>query len=270
LPRPAARRGRWSGCRSAPFAEPIAARSDIDAALAWLLGKICARLEGLGRGARRLELACHRVDGTAQMLAIGTSRPLRDVAALARLFRDRLDMVDPGFGIEAMILAAPVSETLAPAQETMESRRDAQEGAAALIDRLGNRFGFGRVRRVAPIDSHLPDRAWRPVSPVQAAEVPPGPETPLRPARLFERPEPVAAEAGLEDGPPAAFCWRGRRHAVCTAEGPERIAPEWWRDDPAWRDGARDYWRIEDETGRRYWLCRTGRPPQWRLHGLFG
>jgi len=251
------------------FAEPVAARSDIDAALAWLLGEICVRLAGLGRGARRLELACHRVDGTAQMLAIGTARPLRDAAALARLFRDRLDTVDPGFGIEAMIPAAPVSETLSPAQGTMESRHDAQESADALIDRLGNRFGFGRVRRVAPVDSHLPDRAWRPVSPVQAVEAPPGPATPLRPARLFPRPEPVDADAGPEEGPPAAFRWRGRRHAVCVAEGPERIAPEWWRDDPAWRDGARDYWRVEDAAGRRFWLCRVGDPPQWRLHGLF-
>ncbi|MDH3230179.1 MAG: DNA polymerase Y family protein [Alphaproteobacteria bacterium] len=251
------------------FAEPVAARSDIDAALAWLLDELCGRLEGLGRGARRLELACHRVDGTAQMLAIGTARPLRDAAALARLFRDRLEGIDPGFGIEAMILSAPVSEVLAPAQETMGARRDPQEGAAALIDRLGNRLGFGRVRRAALVDSHLPDRAWRPVSPVETAEAPPGPAVPLRPTRLFARPEPVAAEAGMEGGPPAAFRWRGRRHAVCAAEGPERIAPEWWRDDPAWCDGARDYWRVEDAAGRRYWLCRAGRPPRWCLHGLF-
>ena len=256
-------------CARIAFAEPVAARADIDAALAFLLDEICARLEGLGRGARRLELACHRVDGAAQMLAIGTARPLRDAAALARLFRDRLEEVDPGFGIEAMILTATVSEALSPAQEMMGERRDRQEGAAALIDRLGNRFGFGRIRRVALVDSHLPDRAWRPVSPVESVDAPPGPATPLRPARLFARPEPVAAEAGMEDGPPAAFRWRGRRHAVCAAEGPERIAPEWWRDDPAWRDGARDYWRVEDEAGRRYWLCRAGCPPRWCLHGLF-
>ncbi len=253
-----------------PFAEPIAARADIDTALAWLLAELCRRLEGLGRGARRLELACHRVDGTAQMLAVGTARPLRDAAALARLFHDRLDTVDPGFGIEAMILVAPASEALSPAQGTTDSRRDAGEGAAALIDRLGNRFGFGRLRRVVPVDSHLPDRAWRPVSPLETVDAVPGPATPLRPARLFARPEPVAAEGDGGDGPPAAFRWRGRRHAVCAAEGPERIAPEWWRDDPAWRDGVRDYWRLEDAAGRRFWLCRVGDPPQWHLHGLFG
>ena len=252
------------------FAEPVGTRCDIETALAHLLGRLCEGMERSGHGARRLELAVHRVDGTAQMLAIGTARPLRDMAALARLFRDRLDGVDPGFGIEAMILAAPAVEPLSPAQATLDARRGAEEGTAALVDRLGNRFGFANVRRAAPVDSHLPERAWRTAPPMAVPEAPSRPALPPRPPRLFRRPEPVAAEAAAESGPPAAFRWRGRRHAVCAAEGPERIAPEWWRDDPAWRDGARDYWRIEDETGRRFWLCRAGHPPQWRLHGLFG
>jgi protein ImuB len=254
------------------FAEPIGARSDIDAALGYLLGELCARLESAGQGARRLELAFHRVDGAAQMLAIGTARPLRDAAALARLFRDRLDKVDPGFGIEAMALTAPAAEPLSPAQAVLDDRRDAADGVASLVERLGNRFGFERVRRVAPLDSHLPDRAWRGL-PADAAPAGIGqdwPRTPPRPPRLFPAPEPVEADAGAAAGPPAAFRWRGRRHRVAGAEGPERIAPEWWRDDPAWASGARDYWRIEDETGRRFWLCRTAQPPEWRLHGLFG
>jgi protein ImuB len=255
------------------FAEPIGTRADIDAALDYLLGELCPGLEDAGQGARRLELAFHRVDGTAQMLAIGTARPLRDAAALARLFRDRLDKVDPGFGIEAMALTAPAAEPLSPAQATLDERRDAADGMAALVERLGNRFGFERVRRVAPLDSHLPDRAWRglpaDVAPV-AGVGQDWPRTPPRPPRLLPMPEPVDAEAGAEAGPPAAFRWRGRRHRVAGAEGPERIAPEWWRDDPAWASGARDYWRIEDETGRRFWLSRTDHPSEWRLHGLFG
>jgi protein ImuB len=254
------------------FAEPIGARSDIDAALGHLLDELCKTLEGAARGARRLELAFHRVDGTAQMLAIGTARPLRDAAALARLFRDRLDSVDPGFGIEAMILAAPAVEALSPAQATLDERREAADGMASLIEQLGNRFGFEKIRRVVPLDSHLPDRAWRglPAASAMAGDGPGWPRTPPRPDRLFPAPEPIEAEAGAEGGPPAAFRWRGRRHRVTVAEGPERIAPEWWRDDPAWASGPRDYWRIEDETGRRLWLCRTAHPPEWRLHGLFG
>ena len=255
------------------FAEPIGARTDIDAALAYLLGDLCRKLEGAGQGARRLELIFHRVDGTAQMVAIGTVRPLRDEAALARLFRDRLDKVEPGFGIEAMVLAATAAEVLAPTQAALEDRHGAGNGAEALIDRLGNRFGFDAVRRPALQDSHLPDRAWRGMpadAPPLAGTAADGRRIPPRPARLFPVPEPVEAEDGTADGPPASFRWRGRRHRVAAAEGPERIAPEWWRDDPAWATGPRDYWRLEDAAGRRFWLCRVGAPPQWHLHGLFG
>lgn len=260
------------------FAEPIGARSDIDTALGHLLGRMAARLERAGRGARRLELACHRVDGTAQMVAVGTARPLRDVAALARLFRERLDHLDPGFGIEAMILCAPGVERQAPAQETLDAARAAADadGIASLVERLGNRFGFDAVLRATPIDSHLPDRAWR-LRPAAMAGEPGGAAAVwstaiLRPPRLLRRPEPVQAEPGAEAHdlvPPAAFRWRGRRHVVRRAEGPERIAPEWWRADAHWASGARDYWCVEDEAGRRFWLCCTGRPRCWHLHGLF-
>ena len=181
------------------FAEPIGTRSDIDAALGYLLEKLCGKLEGAGSGARRLELGFHRVDGMAQMLAIGTARPLRDAAALARLFRDRLDKVDPGFGIEAMILAAPAAEALSPAQAALDDRRDAADGMATLVERLGNRFGFERVRRVASLDSHLPDRAWRGLPADVEAAAGAGlcwPRTPPRPTRLLSMSEPVEAGGG--------------------------------------------------------------------------
>ena len=57
------------------------------------------------------------------------------------------------------------------------------------------------------------------------------------------------------------------------AEGPERLLGEWWHIDPP--DGSeageappRDYFRVEDEDGRRYWLYRSA--GRWFLHGLFG
>jgi len=259
------------------FAEPIGARSDIDAALAHLLERLCAGLERRGAGARRLELACHRVDGSAQMVAVGTARPLRDTAALARLFRDRLDVIDPGFGIEAMILSAPGIERQAATQERLDAARGpaGADAAAALVERLGNRFGFDAVRRAEPVDSHLPERAWRARPAVTPADGTSGwAGAVLRPPRMLRRPEPVEVEPQDDGGtpalsPPAAFRWRGRRHVVCRADGPERITPEWWRAEATRQPGPRDYWRIEDVEGRRYWLCRSGQPSQWRLHGLF-
>ena len=258
------------------FAEPIGKRSDIDMALRHLLVGLSASMECTGRGARRLELAFHTVDGAVQVLIVGTARALRDADVLARLFRDKLDGVDPGFGIEAMVLSAPANEPLAPAQGRLDEGRD-EAVAAVLIDRLGNRFGFDKVNYAVPVDSHSPDRAWRRRPALSGGKPEEGavwPTRPLRPVRMFSHPHPVEAEvpaeAAAEGGPLAAFRWRGRRHAVRRAEGPERIAPEWWRLDPAWASGARDYWRIEDETGRRFWLSHTVRRPEWRLHGLFG
>lgn len=269
------------------FAEPIGTRADIDAALGHLLDELCRRLERTGNGARRLYLIFHRVDSMVQTIVIGTARPLCDGVALARLFRDRLDGVDPGFGIEAMELSAPAIEPLASAQAGLQAitgEPAESDGAAALIERLGNRFGFAAVRRVTPVDSHLPDRSWRatPATETRNAEAS-RPAPPLRPTRLLRWPELIQPEAeqsppmrtGLED-PPAAFRWRGRRHVLRAAHGPERIAPEWWRADAAWTSGPRDYWRVEDMDGRRFWLCRPTSPTapptngNWYLHGLFG
>ena len=252
------------------FTEPIGTRADIDAALARLLDRLCARLERDGRGARRLELEFRRVDNTAQTLAVGAVRPLREAAVMARLFADRLDRVDPGFGIEAMLLSAPATEEVDPAQPRLDEARDgpAADALAGLVERLGNRYGFETVVRPLAVASHLPDRAWRAVPAARTAGTA-WPKGPPRPLRLFREPVPVAAEAD-GDGPPDSFRWRGRRHVLRAVVGPERIAPEWWRDEPAWGGGARDYWRVEDTDGRRFWLCRMGHPPQWRLHGLFG
>ncbi len=156
-------------------------------------------------------------------------------------------------------------------------------GFARLVDRLGSRLGLDRVVRLAPVESHLPDRAVR-ARPACAALGPRAgwPRTPPRPTRLLTRPEPIDAVAPLgpdEPGtPPGLFRWRGRRFRVCAAEGPERLAPEWWqtRGGQDWSEGGRDYFRVEDETGARFWIFRTGisnpahgAAARWYLHGLF-
>ncbi len=266
------------------FPEPIGARESITRALESLLSALCERLERDQRGCRCAELVCYRVDGSPQSARIGTVRPMRDPKRLACLFGERLDDLDPGFGIEAMVLSAPLTEPLAPTQSSLASgltppSDGVSTDLAALMDRLGNRLGFGQVLRVVPVETHIPERAYRaaPVNEQKATR--PWPERPRRPLCLLRRPEPIETVALLPPGepgdPPALFRWGRSVHQVRRAEGPERIAPEWWRSDPVWRDGPRDYWCVEDEAGRRFWIyregpLRPGEPSPWFLHGLFG
>jgi len=266
------------------FAEPIGLADDIAAALRRLLHRLCEQLDRQQRGCRRLELTLYRVDGSVQSASVGTAAPAREAAHLARLFAERLGHLDPGFGVEAVTLAAPVTEPLAPAQAAAPGVQGGRKDAALspLLDRLGNRLGFDRLVTLQPFESHLPEGASRAV-PVSAQASQDRGQDQLqdwrpgmpRPLRLLARPElletvaPVSAEQ-----PPAAFLWRRVRHRLRAAEGPERISPEWWRPDPGWTGGARDYWRVEDADGRRFWLFREAQrrrdgAPRWFLHGLF-
>jgi protein ImuB len=264
------------------FAEPIAAPEDLARVLRDLAAELCRVLEAGGLGARRLEFTAYRVNGSPQCLALGTSRPSRDPTHLARLFADKLETLDPGFGIEVVTLGAPAAETLAPHQATLEggAEPDGPDALAALIDHLEARLGPGRTFALAPRESHLPERAVarRPALAAAAVSACRWPARP-RPLRLFAPPEPIEALALLPDHPPARFRWRRLQHRVVRAEGPERIVGEWWSQEAP--SGMllgmlpemplRDYFRVEDEAGRRYWLYRDlyrdgGR---WFLHGLF-
>lgn len=255
------------------FAEPISVADDLARASEDIAGQLCARLEAAGKGARRFEIAFHGVDRKARRLAVGLSLAGRDPAGLARLFRPRLETIDPGFGIEAVTLAAAEVEALGPRQRRLDQDPEAalEEGIAPLVDRLSHRLGPGAVWRPEAHPSHAPERAVRRRPPLS----PPGPaewdaDRP-RPLRLFARPEPIEAMAEVPDDPPVFFRWRGRPHRIRRAEGPERLAEEWWRPDAG---ESRDYYRVEDEAGARFWLFRAGRygaatPPRWWLHGLF-
>jgi protein ImuB len=248
------------------LAEPFLDPDSIAAVLQRLLARLCPELAEAGQGVRRLELLCYRVDGRLVRLAVGTSRPTRDERALARLFAERLERIDPGFGIEAVALAASAVEPLADLQLALQ--RGPADGAtdlAPLIDRLGNRLGFQRLARAVPQESHLPERAVlrQPADammPAASAWPAGGMQLPELPVRLLPRPEPVTAAGD----PPREFLWQSRRHRIRHAEGPARIEPEWWR---AGGGATRDYWRLEDEDGRRFWLY--GQAGSWYLHGLF-
>jgi protein ImuB len=307
------------------FAEPIGRPDDIAGALHRLLGRLCAALEAGGRGARRLELILYRVDGTLQRAAVGTSRAGREPAHLQRLFAEHLGRLDPGFGVEAMTLAArrtepfgavqldllpelvppPLTPTLSPQRGEREKfaeresamslplppaggegqdeggvppptgrRRAAPEDLHALVDRLANRLGPENLLRLAPCESHVPERAVHAVpataSPARASWDGLAP----RPLRLLARPEAIEATAPVPDHPPVMFRWRRVLHRVRAADGPERIAPEWWREAGDAAMLTRDYFRVEDKDGARFWLYREGPygadpPPRWYLHGVF-
>jgi len=256
------------------FAEPILTAEDIARGIQLLAGELGRRLEAGQHGARQLELTLYRVDGTLHRLALGTSRPSRDPAHMTRLFADKLGRVDPGFGVEVMTLAAAVTEPLTALQLVLDpmatgaaTGRDDGGALAGLIDRLEARLGSGTVFRQAPTESHLPERAVRRGPPFGAEPPAAWRRAGPRPLRLLAHPEAIEATALLPDRPPARFHWRRVPHRVVRAEGPERIAPEWWREDPARPGSPRDYFRVEDEEGRRYWLYRAA--GRWFLHGLF-
>lgn len=252
------------------FPDGIGTRGDIDAALDQLLALLGPALEKEHQGARRLELGFYRLDGTAQFIEIGTSQPTRDSRHLRRLFAGKLDGVAPGFGIETMILAALVTEALAPQQAPLAAASIASEGVASVVDRLQNRLGHRAVFRAALQESHVPERAaaW---APAMARPNPVVPASQPRPLRLFTPPEPI--DATVLGGPaPQRFRWRRVEHRVTAARGPERIGPEWWRpssDNRAADYQTRDYFWLQDGEGRRFWVYRTKAANTWFLHGLF-
>ncbi|MDA9918424.1 DNA polymerase Y family protein [Erythrobacter sp.] len=256
--------------------EPIRHRGLLDQVLADLAKDMVRELEGRGEGARRLELGMWRVDGEVQVRSLELASATREASHITRLFADRLENIDAGFGIETVRLRASWAEPLALSQGDVEQAAERRGTSLnALVDRLSVRLGAHAVRRPVPFASHLPERAQRwqppldPEPPAQPPEI-----ICQRPLKLLDRPESVAVLYASPDGLPQKFRWRGNVHDVTRVEGPERIAPEWWREKSTVR--LRDYYRIEDSEGRRYWIYRhgiagdgRGGAPEWYLQGLF-
>ena len=256
--------------------EPIRHRPLLDQVLADLADDLVRALEARGEGARRLELALWRVDGDVLTRRLELAAATRDAAHICRLFAARLDDVEAGFGIEMARLMATWAEPLALAQADLDAAAEAHgTSLAACIDRLTVRLGLRAVHRPVPRGSHLPERAQGWVEPL-AAEPPSQHMLAFhaRPLKLLDTPERILVTYAAPDGQPRQFSWRGSLREVARAEGPERIAPEWWREKGSAR--LRDYYRVEDGEGRRYWIFRAGlagdgrgAAPDWFLHGLF-
>jgi protein ImuB len=258
------------------FAEPIGAAETIARYIAKLSTQLCEALELKGLGARRLDLIFHRVDNRAQAVRVGTALPLRNAKRMTRLLSDKIETIEPGCGIEIMTLAATVAEPLVAKQAVTDLVEEAEPDVSGLIDLLANRVGEQKLYRIAPVASDVPERSVQHI-PAMAPET--GAEWPghwPRPSRLLAHPEPIHTVALLPDHPPVSFTWRGMRRRVKRADGPERVFGEWWNRDPE-LIAVRDYFRIEDDAGERYWVFRAGdgedpltRSQGWFLHGIFG
>ncbi|MCA6110184.1 DNA polymerase Y family protein [Bradyrhizobium sp. CNPSo 4026] len=275
------------------FPEPITTEPVIAMMLQSLAKMLVQAMDKQGKGARKLEAGFFRTDGAVRTLAVETGRAVTKPEVIDRLFRERLDALsdplDPGFGFDLIRLSAGRTEIVVQQQRDLNAHVHDNDELAALIDRIAARIGGKRVVVHLPEDTHIPERAVL-AAPAQhhlaATSQAAWPartegEPPLRPLRLFERPEPIKVPfATVPDGPPHHFTWRRATHQVVRVEGPERIAMEWWQ-----RDGkvlTRDYFRVEDEQGLRFWIFRDGLyenelidedgkpvPANWFVHGLF-
>jgi protein ImuB len=258
------------------FADPISAAETIARYIGKLVVQLCAELEVKGLGARRLDLICHRVDNRLQAVRVGTAMPVRDVKRLTRLLTDKIETIEPGFGIEILSLTATLAEPLSEMQTQTAMVDDGVPDVSDLVDTLINRVGERSLYRAAPIATEVPERSVRRIAPMAPDTGATWPGHWPRPSRLLASPEPIETMALLPDHPPVAFTWRGIRRRVRHADGPERIRGEWWRRD-AELTAVRDYFRVEDDAGERYWIFRSGDgedpnsgSQRWFLHGVFG
>jgi protein ImuB len=257
------------------FAEPISAAETIARYISKLVIDLCAALEARGLGAKRLDLLLHCVDARIEAIRIGTALPVRDVKRLTRLLCDKIETIDPGFGIEIMSLTATLAEPFGQKQMISMLTEVPDADVSGLIDILANRVGEERLYRKTPVASDVPERS---VARIAAMAPDTGTTWPLhwpRPTRLLARPEPIETLALLPDHPPVTFTWRGNRRRIKRADGPERVFGEWWKRD-AELIAVRDYFQVEDEAGERFWIFRSGDgehadtgSQHWFLHGIF-
>ncbi|RUX44586.1 DNA polymerase Y family protein, partial [Mesorhizobium sp. M4A.F.Ca.ET.050.02.1.1] len=276
------------------LAEPVVLTDDIERLVSRLATALKGDLERRGEGARALALLLFRVDGAVSRIAVGTSRPLREPSLIRRLFHERLAAleqdIDAGYGFDLVRLSVLSAAAFDMQQADLSGEANDDDADIALFaDRVRARLGEAAVLRPVAVESHLPERAVTIVpfseapqrrAPLKRPERAVPPVTiypPERPIRLFRSPEPIEVPATeMPEGPPMNFRWRRALYRVARAEGPERIAAEWWRRLPGEEEApTRDYFRIEDSDGRRYWLYRQGlygasdTPPRWFMHGVF-
>lgn len=254
-----------------PCLEPIRTATGIEIALQKLLETLCQRLYNEGKGLRKGILKCYRVDGQLQQIDIGTNRAVRNTNHLFKLFELKISGITPALGIELFVLEAPVVDDLSVQQETLWGDAYGYESTAIsnLLDRLAGRIGQEAIHRYLPDEHHWPERSLRLSASYQEQPAIDWPQGQVRPVSLLPIPEPIEVTVPIPDYPPLLFRYKGQVHKIMKADGPERIEREWWIEQGL----QRDYYRVEDEQGARYWLFRSGHyhehTPEWFLHGFF-
>lgn len=256
-----------------PCLEPIRTATGIEIAIKTLLERLCKRLEGEGKGLRTAILKCYRVDGEMIQKSIGTNQPSYYVEHLFKLFELKIATIEPRLGIELFTLEAPKVEDAEPEQEILWGADGCgldDTSLAELLDRLANKIGAGNIHRYLPQERYWPEHSVKLAMSLKEKATTAWRMDRPRPSLLLPRPERIEAAFRTPDHPPMWFIYKGERHTVKKADDAERIEPEWWLNDGPHRD----YYVVEDEQGRRYWLFRSGHhdadnKPEWYIHGFF-
>jgi protein ImuB len=254
-----------------PSLEPIVTATGIKIALEQLVTSLCLKLLKEQKGLRKAVFKCYRVDNKVEQIEIGTNRPTHDVRHILKLFDTSLNTIEPALGIELFILEAPVVEEHLSHQEKMwETEGGLNDNRLAeLLDRLASKIGSDTIHRYLPEESYWPERSIKEASTLAESPGIQWRTEKLRPLHLLSKPETIEVSAPIPDYPPMLFRWKGKVHKIMKADGPERIEQEWWIQ----QGQHRDYYRVEDESGFRYWIFRSGHYSdplyQWYLHGFF-
>jgi protein ImuB len=254
-----------------PCLDPIVTRTGIEIALERLLQTMIARLQEEEKGLRKAVFKCYRMDGKTMCIQVGTNRPSCNVLHLLKLFESKIGDIEPGPGIELFILEAPLVDDMIPVPVSIWKKNGglADNNLSELLDRLATRIGNEHIHRYLPAEHYWPERSTKPSSSLdEQATIPWRCDRP-RPIQLLSKPERIEVTAPIPDYPPMLFRYKGKLHKILKADGPERIEQEWWLQ----QGQHRDYYRVEDEEGNRYWLFRSGHYNdtnyQWFVHGFF-
>ncbi|WP_207535881.1 Y-family DNA polymerase [Desertivirga arenae] len=255
-----------------PCLEPIRTASGIEIAIQKLLESLCQRLYKESKGIRKVVLKCYRVDGRIEQVEIGTNKASHHIPHLFKLFELKISSIEPALGIELFVIEATKVEEISPSQEALwlENAGKNMEELSELLDRLSARIGSEAIHRYFPDEHFWPERSIQLASSIIDKPAVIWPTEKSRPTLLLSRPDKIEVTAPIPDYPPMTFRYKGKLHYVKKSDGPERIEREWWLE----AGEHRDYFQVEDEEGKRYWLFRSGHysdtdTSDWFIHGFF-